>query len=114
MKYLHVGANPDRFLIITAAVFGLIWMFNSWKLGRFRRSRDPASQSVDTGGGRKQKLWPLFMILLGIAQIVMGIMEIRMPILTGIIGILFLLWGIQILRSEKKQRMGKGQDPSQQ
>ncbi|MBQ7001434.1 MAG: hypothetical protein IJN67_10390 [Oscillospiraceae bacterium] len=37
MKYLHTGANPDRFLIIAAVVFGLVWLFNSWKLGRFRK-----------------------------------------------------------------------------
>lgn len=37
MKYLHTGANPDRFLIITAVVFGLVWLFNSWKLGKFRK-----------------------------------------------------------------------------
>jgi len=93
MKYLHVGANPDRFLIITAAVCGLIWLFNSWKLGKFKRSKAAAAKE-----GNRRILLPILMILLGIAQIVMGIMEIRMPLVTGTIGVIFLVWGIKILR----------------
>jgi len=48
-----------------------------------------------------KKLLPLLLMLIGVVQIVMAILEIQLPLLTLAFGAVMLLWGIHTLLSAK-------------
>ena len=98
MKYLHTVRNPDLALAIVLAVFGLVFLFNAWKLSRFRRpERSEAERSKQPG--RRIPLMPILLIVLGLAEIAMGLLDIRMPApIAFALSAVFILWGIKTLR----------------
>jgi len=51
-----------------------------------------------------KKIVPILMILLGILEVILGLLDIKMPVMIALVlGVLFLGWGIKILRETTKK-----------